>query len=75
MAKINWEKGDKFSFGKAFGVVLDNDKALLFKDVKNRNGCRLQKGDVPKKAIPLAKDIWLSEAISLAMRAVITSIF
>lgn len=73
MAKITFSKNDVFSFGegvKEYGVVLSNDKALLFKGQGGRTGRTVLKSDIPEDAMPVADVEELPYQIQFAIKAV-----
>ena len=74
MAKIEWKQGDRFSFGREYGLILNDGKALLFKGVGGRTGRQVEKGDVPENAIPLSESNVLPFEVSFAMEAVQVSV-
>lgn len=71
MTKVLFKVGDRFSFGEEYGIVLGNDKALLFKGRGGRTGRTVKKGNIPNNAIPIIRDKDLPPyEVSFAMDAV-----
>lgn len=74
MAKITFERGDIFSFGKSantgFGLVINNGSALLISGSGGRTGFNLKKVDmVPDDALPTNPTVMRFE-IQFAMKAI-----
>lgn len=70
MAKVVFDVGDRFSFGKEYGIVLGDGKALLFKGEGGRTERTLKKDKIPKNAIPISDKDVIHYEVKFAMDAV-----